>query len=145
MNCEQCGNDCWDNRNKNAQRAANGEKPMPDFKCKDASCGWKKWPPKGQRSNGGGAPLRNPPPRNNRPLGPLYNECMAFAQKACAHYFKGKETPADIIAATATLFIQAVRDGVSIAQAKPKPAPPPPVEEFEEFPAEDDDASSLPF
>src|SRR5689334_24518150 len=99
--CPQCGGEVWNNARKNEQRANEGKKPMPLFTCKDKNgCGWIKWPPKnqsggaGNRSSGhrasGGATGAGP--RLSRPLGPLYNESMAFAQKACAFYFKGKET-----------------------------------------------------
>lgn len=40
MQCEKCGGDCWDNRQKKTNPKA------PDFKCKDVSCGWVKWPPR---------------------------------------------------------------------------------------------------
>ncbi|HEU4649480.1 MAG TPA: hypothetical protein VFS33_10505 [Gemmatimonadales bacterium] len=46
--CPQCGGAVYDNRAKNRERKANGQKPLPVFKCKDEDgCGWKQWPPKG--------------------------------------------------------------------------------------------------
>lgn len=50
MECKQCGGETYDNRAKNAQRVADGQKPMPDFACKDKSCGWVQWPPRDKKT-----------------------------------------------------------------------------------------------
>ncbi len=125
MTCPQCGGDVWNNAQKNEQRARDGKKPMPLLTCKDKDgCGWVKWPPKnqrppqGQRGNGGGTP------KNSRPLGPLYYDCLKVA-KACVEKELKGATPADVLSATATLFIAASRDGTPLTAPKPKPAPPP--------------------
>lgn len=128
MNCEQCGGDCWDNRSKNRERIANGERPMPDFTCKDKNgCGWKKWPPRnnsGGGNRGGGGQRGNAPPKIQRPLGPLYLQCMKVAKGSLdAVQGKGNYSGADLTAATATVFI-AARDGAPIM--------PPPKREVEE-------------
>ena len=45
--CPQCGGDIWNNVAINKRRIANGEKPRPDYSCKDKEgCGWVKWPVK---------------------------------------------------------------------------------------------------
>lgn len=144
MQCEKCGGDTYDNR---AKKANGTYKPgAPDFACKNKEgCGWKKFPPKGQ---GNGAPR----PQNGAPkraLGPLYNECLDFAKRAVLHHLPNA-TPSDIIAATATLLIQATRDGSNIYVGKPTPkpkpvAPPPPPEPEYQDESEYDDANSLPF
>lgn len=128
----------WDNT------ASKRNPKAPDFRCKNQSCGKAVWLKQGQGapSNGNGnhapAPTHHAPSNGNgggRPLGPLYAECLDFATKACEHYFPGSYEPADAIAAAATLFIQAVRDGAPIRAAKveaaPPPPPPPPVQRYE--------------
>ncbi len=95
----------------------------PDYKCKNQQCNKAVWLERRSATpNGNG----HAAPSGQRALGPLYYECMAFARKACVHEFGDIVTPADVIAATATLFIQAVRDGAPIRATKPAPAPPPP-------------------
>lgn len=130
MQCEKCGSDVWDNTQKNQQRVANGQKPFPQFKCRDQSCGWVKWPPKNQ---GGGAQAQSGAnggtagDRARRPLGPLYFECMKVAV-ATVKKWQPNASPADVVAATATLFIGATNTGAPViapAPPKPKPAPPP--------------------
>lgn len=142
MNCgnSECGSDnLYDNR----QKVTSGWKG-PLWKCKD--CGWVKWPPKGQ---GNGAPRPQNGAAPKRALGPLYNECLDFAKRAVLHHLPNA-TPSDIIAATATLLIQATRDGSNIyvgkpTPPKPKPAPPPEPEPEYQDESEYDDANSLPF
>jgi len=47
MECPQCGKPVWDNREENKKRIAEGQKPRPEFSCKDKDvCGWVKWPAK---------------------------------------------------------------------------------------------------
>lgn len=132
MNCPKCNGDMWDNR-------ASKRKPtQPDFRCKDKdNCDGVIWPPREGRSNGAPASNGNgngshapqqTAPTVKRPLGPLYNECLDFAKKACVHHFGNDASVSDIIASTATLFIQAVRDGTPIraVAATPEPTPTPP-------------------
>lgn len=118
----------WDNRETKKSPK------QPDYKCKNKQCDKAIWLEKrsdsnGAPSNGNGNGHHAPSPvvaGGSRPLGPLYNECLDFAGKACKHYFGEASTPADVIAAAATLFIQAVRDGGTIRGVKPAPPPPPP-------------------
>ncbi len=144
MNCPQCGGEVWNNAQKNEQRARDGKKPMPLFTCKDKDgCGWVKWPPKGQKPTSepgagrtGGSPASG---AARRPLGPLYYDCLKIAKSCVEKEVKGA-LPADIIAAAATLFIAASRDGTPLVAPKPKPAPPPPPE-----PTYDDDGADQQF
>ena len=50
--CEDCGGEVYDNRAKKA--AGEMKATAPWFACKDAGCGWKKWPVRA----GGGGPRR---------------------------------------------------------------------------------------
>lgn len=47
--CPKCEGPMWDNRDRNDQKEAAGEKLAPDWKCKDKKCGglyWRgQWPP----------------------------------------------------------------------------------------------------
>jgi hypothetical protein len=123
MNCPDCGGAMWDNRESKKNPKS------PDFKCKNKDgCGKGVWEKKGdaapanRSSNGNG----HAPITATRPLGPLYNECMVFAKAACAHHFGDHATPDVVVAATATLFIQATKGDAPIRAPKPAPAPPPP-------------------
>lgn len=109
----------WDNR------VDKRNPKSPDFKCKNKNCNEAIWEKRDAvaPSNGNGAV--HSAQSTQRALGPLYNECLDFARKACAHHF-GEVEPGDVISAAATLFTQAVRDGLPIRAAKPAPAPPPP-------------------
>ncbi len=114
MNCPDCGGAMWDNT------ATKKTPKSPDYKCKNQQCGKAVWLEKKGASSEAAVPARAP-----RALGPLYNECLEFARACCVHHFGDIITPADIIAATATVFIQAVRDGAPIRTPKPAPAPKP--------------------
>ncbi len=47
MTCPKCGGECWDNTQKNIERAAEGKKNLPQYSCKDKEgCGWVMWPDK---------------------------------------------------------------------------------------------------
>ena len=47
MKCPECKKDCWDNRDKNKERANEGKKNLPEYACKDKDgCGWIQWPKK---------------------------------------------------------------------------------------------------
>lgn len=148
MDCERCGNECYDNTQKNALRAQQGQKPFPLYKCKDSNCGWVKWPP---RQQGGGNGRNAPSVRATRPLGPLYHECARIASATIKKHVPNA-TPADIVAGIATLFIGATSTGaplvnVSAPQPPPPPPPPkPPSDNFEDEPGYNDgDPDSLPF
>lgn len=120
MQCEKCGGDCWNNAKKNAERAAEGKKPMPLWACKDKDgCGWVKWPPKGEKAQG--APRPQPAQKGpQRPLGPLYFDCMKAAKRTLDTMMgEGKYLPADLVAATATVYISA-RDGAPVFAPKPE-------------------------
>ncbi len=117
MNCPDCNGAMWDNRGDKRNPKS------PDFKCKNQQCGKAIWEKRDAPPSAGGG---HAAPNGQRALGPLYYECMSFARKACVHEFGDLVTPADVIAATATLFIQAVRDGAPLRAVKPAPAPPPP-------------------
>lgn len=144
MNCPDCGGPMWDNRD-------NKRNPkQPDFKCKDKDgCGKGVWE---QRSEGGNGAARqggkgsngaSASPRIQRPLGPLYNDCLTFAKQAADHHFgKGGTAPEHVIAMAATLLIQAARDGSPIRAPKPAaPKPKPEPEPEQEY----DDERSIPF
>ncbi len=142
MLCPDCGGEVWNNAQKNEQRAREGKKPMPLWTCKDKDgCGWKKWPPRGEKQSGQQSNGHTPQPV--RALGPIYNECLVFAKAAITHHFGKDVATADIIAGTATLFIQAAKTGQPIRVMKPLPPPPPPPPEPTR--SEYDEDSDLPF
>jgi hypothetical protein len=119
MQCPKCGGDCYDNREKNIERKAAGQKQMPEFKCKDEACGWVKWPPKeGGKPNGGGAQAA---PRGPKwtwdSLSLIYSKSLACARKHVASQLPGAG-PETVISAAATIFIAASRDGVQEPVAK---------------------------
>jgi hypothetical protein len=100
---------------------------QPDYKCKNKQCDKAVWLEKKgavPSYNGNGhAPVHV---AAGAAMGPLYAECLEFATKAVTHYV-GKDAPPEaIVAAAATLFIQACNSGRPIRAAKPAPAPPPP-------------------
>lgn len=123
MQCPDCGGPMWDNRE--TKRSPK----QPDYKCKNKQCDKAVWlekrgatPAATPASNGNGA-IR---PTVGAPIGPIYAECFDFAKKAVTHYLGDKATADSIVAATATLFIQAMNSGRPIKAAKPAPPPPPP-------------------
>lgn len=120
VNCPNCGGPIYNNIAKNAERVARGEKSMPNFTCKDKDgCGWKEWPPKGQKpaQGQGGRPASRPV--STRPLAPLYLQCLKVAKQSWDTVMgAGKYTDAVLQAAAATIFIGA-RDGAPIL-AEPK-------------------------
>lgn len=119
----------WDNRAKKAsgQYKAN----RADFSCKDKDgCGKGVWL-KDQESAGrvqatnGSAPRSAP--HSTAPLGPVYADCLDFAKRAVHHYAGDMPyTMSDVIAAAATLFIQATKENRPLTAPKVKPTPPPP-------------------
>ena len=44
MRCPDCGGPMWNNAPEVCRRRIAGEKPCPQFRCKDASCGGVVWP-----------------------------------------------------------------------------------------------------
>ena len=106
MQCEKCGGDCWNNAAKNTERVAQGKKPMPLWVCKNKDgCGWVKWPPKTDTAKSAKAA----PAFTWETLAGTYARCRKVAEWALP-----KETPPDVlVSATATLFIQAARDGLT--------------------------------
>lgn len=115
MQCPDCNGPMWDNRETKRKPT------QPDYKCKDKDgCGKGVWLD-GKVAQNGNAPQRG----NQRALGPVYNECLTFAKAAIEHHFGKDVATADIIAGTATLFIQAAQTGQPIRTPKAEPAPPP--------------------
>jgi hypothetical protein len=137
MNCPTCGGETYDN----TQKVAGGWKG-PLFKCKDPACAWVKWPPKGAKATTARGPKWTWPA-----VWRTYDRCGRLAEKYVAESAKRMKltaTMADVLAATATLFIAASRDGVQEAAPKQEPAPldqPPP--QLVAAAAEDD--ADLPF
>lgn len=152
MNCPQCGGEVWNNARLNEKRANEGKKPLPLQVCKDKDgCGWVKWPPKGQQNGGSGGAARGngtgaQAPRATRPLGPLYYNAMRIANETLKKV-RPDATAQDLVAATATIFIQAAQTGAPLVPAAQKPAPPPPEPEPQDDGGWDDHGSEdgLPF
>ena len=126
--CPSCGGNIYDNR----QKVADGWKG-PLFKCKDQECGWKKWAPKGQQQKGGpkGNGFSAGPKWTWEKLSGMYAKSLAIADKHVKNLVPNA-LPADVIAATATLFIAATRDGIK--PPPPKEPEPVPVEEEDDLP-----------
>ena len=108
MQCPTCGSDCWDNREK----VAGGWKG-PVWKCKDKDCAWVEWPPKGVAKK-----PASPEPMSARAgrwtwgqLSTYYGNAMKVARKHLMEQ-EPNATPAEVVAATATIFIAATRDGI---------------------------------
>jgi hypothetical protein len=121
MQCPQCSGDVYDNTVKNAERIAGGQKPMPQFKCKDQACGWVKWPPK-EKKEGGGKPTREPfVPQTVHQIAMAYQMSVAIARKAWA---ADKLPPQELRSAADTVFIGMQKGGTvgTFAAEKPKPA-----------------------
>lgn len=137
MQCPKCGGqEMWDNRLTKKNPKA------PDFKCVDKSCDGVVWPPKpgpaapykpnAVQPHPTGAPAANgkqgytagPPiaglddddlPLPHEKLDRLFSvwdSCLAHAHVQTKHLFGADVTDEAVIAATATLFIQACRVGV---------------------------------
>lgn len=145
MNCPTCGGECYDNREKRA-----GGWKGPIYKCKNQGCGWVQWPPKekGQQQQGGA-----PKPREAKwtwaTLSRTYGRSLLLAEqhmKSSTERTKVVYAPADVLAAAATIFIAASRDGVSDApKPAPAPPPPPPPEPSDAVREEDYDDATIPF
>lgn len=153
MQCPKCGGAMWDNR----QTKKNPK--QPDYKCKNKMCIgddgfvtaiWVKDAPapvKAAQANGSA----NGTKWTWAALSKTYGRSLLLAEQALvgsAARTKLVFTPADVLAATATIFIAASRDGVS--DAPKKVAAPPPAPKPEPVPEpvavqDDDDDSDLPF
>ncbi len=101
----------------NTEKVATGWRG-PLFKCKDESCGWVKWPPKGAKAT---------PARGAKwtwgSLARAYERSLLLAEKYVAASSKRTKLPfttQDVLAATATIYITVSRDGVQEATAAPK-------------------------
>lgn len=130
MNCPNCGGPIWDNAEKVAQ-GWNG----PLRKCRDQECGWIVWPPK-QKKQPVKALANGREPWTWAQLSITYQRSLVIAQKqvtAMATAHKLPVTVDNILAATATVFIAASRDGVK-DPAKPAPAEPEPAPQDDDEP-----------
>jgi hypothetical protein len=101
--CEKCGGPAYDNRNspKRGPRS-------PIFKCKDASCGWAKWPEKKDQSSGA---AQKAPAVPLEDLSAEYGKLLRSVAKNLATAAEGlpermKPSFADAQAASATIWIQ---------------------------------------
>jgi hypothetical protein len=93
-------------------------------KCKDKDCGWVQWPPREKSQQ------QTPKTREAKwtwaTLNRTYGRCLLLAEqqlKASTERIKPSGlwySPSDMLAAAATIFIAASRDGVT---DEPKPAP----------------------
>ena len=127
MMCPKCNaSEVWEN----AEKVAGGWRG-PLRKCKDKNCGWIQWPPKPK--NEPKAEAKAVHSTNGHAakwtwasLSTTYQRSLTVAVKhvtALAASHKMPVTMDNILAACATVFIAASRDGVQ----DPKPAPEPPI------------------
>jgi hypothetical protein len=131
ISCPKCGGKMWDNR------ATKTNPKAPDYKCRDRSCDGVVWPPKGAKNGNGnrvaaqtstpqpisiGGPLPYEqdaaPTPNGDPfvaLATLYGRCLdtAIASTRNAGVQQlGGDVASAVVAAAATLFIQANNKGI---------------------------------
>jgi hypothetical protein len=140
MNCPKCGGEVWDNREKKASGKFSAK--SPDFSCKDKDCGWVKWPERGEKAPSSPQVQRSGPKWTWTSLSIMYKRCQQVAEShvgAFAQEHKLPVTIENLNQATATLFIEACRNGVADPIKKPAPPIPPPDSQ------EPDDDSTLPF
>jgi hypothetical protein len=133
MECKDCGNtEFWDNRQTKRNPRA------PDYKCKQ--CGKAVWERNSNRGNGNGgsAPAPNGP---TTPHAVLYKLCVQYAKKEIMPLLSVDATDDNLLAAAATLFIQASKGGACWPVRKAEPAPPPPPPD----PIYDGSSDGLPF
>lgn len=132
MQCPQCSSEMWDNRE-------NKKNPKgPDYKCKDKACAHAIWLDKKKSGSIPASVPRGVPKWTWAQLGTLYHRSLLLAQQKLKS--AGIGAPDAIVAATATIFIAASRDGVAEPPKKP--------EALEERPAafsDDDGDSEVPF
>jgi hypothetical protein len=114
MTCPNCSGEVWDN----AEKVAGGWKG-PLKKCK-AECGFIVWPPKTKASPAspkGAWTAPKEPKWTWSTLAETYHQSLLIARKqvlGLATVAKFEATTADILAAAATVFIAATRDGVKV-------------------------------
>lgn len=111
--CPQCGGGVWDNTKK-----PKTSPKAPDARCKDKEgCGWAGWLPKDSAAPGGfgGGKGGSRTAYTWAELGNVYAKAKGIAGKV----WGDKVTPAELIAATATVFIQAVQSGLKVDAQKP--------------------------
>ena len=145
--CSVCGGALWDNRGRKKNPKG------PDWTCKNEDCKddngykqgfWLKRHGNGQAGNArpGGGSAAAAPKWSWGSLSKTYHRCLEIATRevrAAAEVYKVGFTTADVLQATATLFIAASRDGMK--------ADPPQQQPLEERPQQldDDDGDDLPF
>lgn len=147
MQCPQCNSEMYDNQGK--KRSAKS----PDFKCKNQSCGHAIWldSKKGQSAPVGSVATAQQNGGAKWTWGALsmmYSRSLAIAEKHLTANATRSTRPFqtdDLIAATATIFIAATRDGVRSETAKAAPPPPPPPPPMPEPVEQLDEDSDLPF
>lgn len=122
--CPKCGGPLYDNRADKASGAKS--RKWPDFKCQDKSCDWAEWLDK----KGGAKVAKAVTPRGPKwtwgTLARTYERSLLLAEKYLAASTKRTKvapTTADLLAAAATLFIAASRDGVQEAAPKGEATP----------------------
>ena len=142
--CPKCGGPLYDNRADKASGAKS--RKWPDFKCRDESCKWAEWlDKKGEAKGAKAAPSRGPKQTWGEHAR-TYERSLLLGEKyvtESAKRLKLTATMADVLAATATIYIGVTRAGVAEGAPKSPPAPldqPPP--QLVGAAAEDDD---LPF
>lgn len=133
MNCPVCDGPVWDNRETKKNPKA------PDYRCKDKSCEGVIWPPKDKKPAAAQGPKAGPK-WTWLALGKTYERSLLLAEMrvlASAERLGTKATVSDVLQATATLFIEACRSGVSepVVKLPPKPKEPEPEPEAENEPA----------
>jgi len=112
----------WDNRNDKRNPKS------PDYKCKNRSCGEGVWEDR-QSSTGAGVgsgSMARPASPQQAPHAVLYKHCVMYAIKEIKPLLSADVCDADVLAAAATLFIQASRGGQVFAPKNPPQAAPPP-------------------
>lgn len=133
MNCERCGGEVWNNANSKfwygGKNKDGSTKAM--WTCKNKQgCGWSGGFDHGTQQAAAAPASGGQAGGKARPLAPLYNQCLEVAMVILQKRFGSDYTytTADILSATATLFIAATKAGTPLmpVKAKPAPAPPPP-------------------
>lgn len=128
MQCPTCQGPTWDNRAKKASGEFKAK--SPDFSCKNKACGGAIWPEKKEATV---TVMAEAPSGNGAyswpELGATYARCHEYAKRIVGDQ--------EVVAATATLFIQATKLGL---KARPKgappvaPPPPPPIDTDDDLP-----------
>ena len=119
MECPVCNGEMWDNRNRKKNPKS------PDFKCKNKECGkaiWTTPKPNGQPPRASGTAAAY----SWGDLGRTYARCVDIAKKAWPVAGNAPHVGGELVAAAATVFIQATKLGLKVEGPKPPPPPPPP-------------------